>query len=84
MLLVASLVFVALQGAFDTVWEVPVRTGTLASLRRRLLAFAVVLLTGAALVASFAVQTISDLVRTLAPGNTALVDAAADVLASPG
>ena len=84
LLLAASLVFVALQDAFDTVWEVPVHRGTWASLRRRMLAFAVVLLTGAALVASFAVQAASTLVRNLAPGDTALVDAAADILASAG
>ena len=84
LLLAASLVFVALQDAFDTVWEVPVRTGTWASVRRRLLAFAVVLLTGAALVASVSVQTVSSIVRNLVPGNTGLVNAAADVLASVG
>ena len=84
LLLAASLVFVALQDAFDTVWEVPVRTGTWASLRRRLIAFAVVLLTGAALVASVSVQTVSSIVRNLVPGNTGLVNAAADILASFG
>jgi membrane protein len=84
LLLAASLVFVALQDAFDTVWEEPVRTGTWASLRRRLIAFAVVLLTGAALVASVSVQTASSIIRNLVPGNTGLVNAVADVLASVG
>jgi membrane protein len=84
LLLTASLVFVALQDAFDTIWEFPVSHGTWATLRRRLLAFAVVLLAGAFLVASFAVISISNLVRTLLPGSNPLVDAGAELLASVG
>ncbi len=84
LLLTASLVFVALQDAFDTIWEFPVSHGTWATLRRRLLAFAVVLLAGAFLVASFAVISISNLIRTLLPGSSPLVDAGAELLASVG
>lgn len=84
LLLTASLVFVALQDAFDTIWEHPVSRGTWASLRRRLLAFAVVLLAGAFLVASFAVISISNLIRTILPSSSTLVDVGADLLASAG
>jgi membrane protein len=84
LLVSASLVFVALQDAFDTIWEVPVRTGTWASIRRRLLSFVVVVLTGAVLVASFAVQSVSSLVRGLIPGDTVLLDLAADLLSAVG
>ncbi len=84
LLLTASLVFVALQDAFDTIWEVPVSSGTWASVRRRFVAFAVVLLAGAFLVASFAVVSISNLLRTVFPGSGTLVDVGADLLASVG
>ena len=69
LLLAASLVFMAIHAAFDTVCHAPVRTGTWAGLRRRLLAFAVVVLTGAALVASFADQPVSSLIRDVSPAT---------------
>ncbi|MGA9278782.1 YhjD/YihY/BrkB family envelope integrity protein, partial [Ilumatobacter sp.] len=47
LILSASLVFVALQDAFDTIWELPVARGTWSTMRRRFLAFAVVFLAGA-------------------------------------
>ncbi|WP_040491977.1 YihY/virulence factor BrkB family protein [Ilumatobacter nonamiensis] len=82
LLLTASLVFVALQDAFDTIWEVPVPRGTWSSMRRRFLAFAVVFLAGAVLIVSFAVVSISNLIRSFVPGDHALIDVAADVLAT--
>ena len=82
LVLSASLVFVALQDAFDTIWEVPVERGTWSTLRRRFLAFAVVFLAGAVLVASVAVLSISNLIRNNAPGDLGVIDVAADVLAS--
>ncbi len=82
LILTASLVFVALQDAFDTIWEVPVPRGTWSSLRRRFLAFAVVFLTGAVLVASFAVLSIANLIRRAAPVDSGVIDVAADVLAN--
>lgn len=84
LLLTASLVFVALQDAFDTIWELPVSRGTWASLRRRLVAFAVVLLAGCLLVASFAIVSISNLIRKLLPGSSTIVDVGAELLASVG
>ncbi len=84
LLLAGSLVFVALQDAFDTVWELPYRSGAKNTLRRRALAFAVVLLSGAFLVASFVVNALSTLVRGLAPGNAALLETLADLFAVTG
>jgi len=84
LLLTASLVFVALQDAFDTIWEIPVMKGTWASLRRRLVAFAVVLLAGAFVIASFAVVSIANLIRTIFPGSGTLVEVSADLLATFG
>ncbi len=84
LLLAASLVFVALQDALDTVWDVPYRSGAANTLRRRALSFAVVLLSGAVLVASFAVSALSSLVRNLAPGDALLFETAADMLSTAG
>lgn len=84
LLLAGSLVFVALQDAFDTVWELPYRSGAKNTLRRRALAFAVVLLSGAVLVASIVVNALSTLVRNLAPGDSALFETAADLFAITG
>ncbi len=84
LLLTASLVFVALQDAFDTIWELPVSSGTWATVRRRLIAFAVVLLAGGLLVASFAVVSISNLLRGILPGTSTIVDVGADLVVSVG
>ncbi len=84
LMLAASLVFVALQDAFDKVWEVPYRSGAKNTIRRRALAFAVVLLSGAVLVASIVVNALSSLVRSLAPGDAALLETTADLFAVTG
>ena len=84
LLLTASLVFVALQDAFDTIWELPVSSGTWATVRRRLIAFAVVLLAGGLLVASFAIVSISNLLRGILPGTSTIVDVGADLVVSVG
>ena len=84
LLLAASVVFVALQDALDTIWEVPVHSGAANTVRRRALAFAVVLLSGAVLIASFAVSAMSGLVRDLAPGGSALSAVAADLFTVVG
>lgn len=84
LLLTASLVFVALQDAFDTIWEMPVTKGTWAGVRRRLVAFAVVLLAGGFVIASFAVVSITNLIRTIVPGSGTFVQISADLLASVG
>lgn len=82
LILSASLLFVALQDAFDTIWERPVPRGTRSSLRRRFLAFAVVFLAGVVLVASFAVISVANLIRDFIPGDLAVLDLAAAVLAT--
>ena len=55
----ASLLFVALQDAFNVIWDIPVEHGIRQSIRRRALAFGIVLLAGVALIASLAVQAIA-------------------------
>lgn len=80
LILTASLVFVALQDAFDTIWEIPVARGTRSTMRRRFLAFAVVFMAGALLIASFVVVSISNLVRGWLGGDHTLIDVVADIL----
>ncbi len=68
LLFAASLVVLALQDAFNTIWKVPVTPGLRFSLRRRLRALVVVLSTGALLSAALVVQTATSVMRLLLPG----------------
>jgi membrane protein len=54
----ASLLFVALQDAFNVIWEVPYQVGLQQTIRRRLLAFGVVLIASAVVIASLAIQAV--------------------------
>ena len=65
--LTASLLVVALQDAFNTIWERPVRSGIRQSVLRRLVAFVVVAGAGAVIVVSFAVNAVTALLERLAP-----------------
>lgn len=65
----ASVLFVALQDAFNVVWGFPVERGFRQKLRRRVVAFAVVLLAGALLLAVLLVQTFAVFVDELFPGE---------------
>lgn len=63
----ASLLVLALQDAFNSIWERPVRSGIRQSVVRRLVAFAVVLAGGAVLVVSLAVNAVTSLLGNLVP-----------------
>jgi len=80
LLLTASLVFVALQDAFDTIWELPVQRGTWSTMRRRFIAFAVVFLAGAVLIASVVVVSISNLLLDWLGGDRIVFDVGGEVL----
>jgi membrane protein len=67
LLLTASLLVVALQDAFNTIWEQPVRSGIRNTVIRRLVAFAVVVGFGAVLVVSFSVNAVTGLIGRLVP-----------------
>jgi membrane protein len=70
----ASLLFVALQDAFNVIWDVPHRAGLQHSVRRRLLAFAVVLLASAVIIVSLAVQAVIGWLReAVSPSTLSLV-----------
>jgi len=66
----SSLVFVALVDAINTIWDVPVKSGLRNSVRRRLISFLMVLITGVVLIAALAVSTVSRVVEWLVPGST--------------
>jgi membrane protein len=67
LVLTASLLVVALQDGFNTIWERPVRSGLRQSILRRLVAFAVVAGAGAVIVVSFAINAVSGILATLVP-----------------
>lgn len=63
----ASFLVVALQDALNTIWELPVRSGLRQSITRRLIAFAVVLASGAYIVAALAVNAVTALIGRIVP-----------------
>jgi membrane protein len=67
LLLTASLLVVALQDAFNTIWEQPVRSGLRNTVVRRLVAFAVVVGFGGVLVVSFSVNAVTGLIERVVP-----------------
>lgn len=73
LLISASLLFVALQDALDVIWHVPVETGFHGTVRRRAVAFAVILLGAGLLVAASALQSVFSLFDALLPTDRRLV-----------
>lgn len=69
LLFASSLVFLALVDAINTIWNVPVRSGLRNSLRRRMVSFIMVLVTGVVLIAGLAISTVSGAVERLVPGS---------------
>jgi len=67
LLLAASLLVIALQDAFNTIWERPVRSGIRHTVSRRLVAFVVVAGAGAVIVVSFAINAVTGLLVRLVP-----------------
>lgn len=67
LVLAATLVVVALQDAFATIWEQPVRSGVRVSILRRLIAFVVVLGCGTLIVLSVALNSFTALLEGIAP-----------------
>jgi membrane protein len=69
LLFASSLVFLALVDAINTIWNVPVRSGLRNTVRRRLVSFIMVLVTGVVLIAGLAISTLSGAVERLVPGS---------------
>ncbi len=78
----ASIVFVALQDALNVIWHAPVRAGIENTIRNRVLAFSVVLLAAAVLIAGLLVEAVVGLAETIVPGNVQLVDSLAVLITS--
>jgi membrane protein len=72
LLFTASVLVFALQDALSTIWELPVVSGWRESLARRLLAFGVVLATGAYLIASLAINAVIALFERIMPDAAVL------------
>lgn len=68
LLLTASVLVVAVQDAFNTIWERPVRPGFRHTVIRRLVAFAVIAGAGAVVIASFVLNAVAGLIGRLIPG----------------
>jgi YihY family inner membrane protein len=66
--LTASVLVVAVQDAFDTIWGRPVRPGIRHTVMRRLVALAVIAGAGAVVVVSFVLNAVTGLVGRLIPG----------------
>jgi membrane protein len=73
LVLSASLLVVALQDGFNTIWERPVRSGLRQTILRRLAAFAVVAGAGAVIVVSFAINAVTGILAKLVPDVAVLV-----------
>ncbi|HUV17102.1 MAG TPA: YihY/virulence factor BrkB family protein [Ilumatobacteraceae bacterium] len=71
--LTASVLVVAVQDAFNTIWERPVRPGLRHTVMRRLVAFAVIAGAGAVVIASFVLNSVAGLITRLMP-DAAFVD----------
>ncbi len=75
----ASLLVMALQDAFNTIWERPVRHGIRHSVLRRLAAFVVVLGAGGVIVTSFAINAVTGLLNRIVP-NVAVIASLEEVV----
>jgi membrane protein len=67
LLLTASVLVVAVQDAFNTIWERPVQPGFRHTVMRRLVAFAVIAGAGAVVIASFVLNSVAGLIIRLMP-----------------
>lgn len=81
LLFAASVFFLALTDAVNVIWNVPVRSGLWNTIRRRLVAFLMVLGTGGVLLAGLAVNAVSGMAQKLMPIHTELLDTLATSLA---
>lgn len=83
LVLTASLLVLALQDAFNTIWERPVRAGIRQTIARRVLAFVVVLACGAVLVVSFALNAVTALFGRMVP-EVAVVESLGELIGTTG
>ena len=79
LLFAATIVFVVVEDAFDEIWELPVRSGVRANLRRR--GVAVLVVSGGAIliVLTQVINTIAGLIDSLIPGTDSALARLPDV-----
>jgi membrane protein len=65
--LTASVLVIAVQDAFNTIWERPVRPGLRQTVMRRLVAFSVIAGAGAVVIVSFVLNAVAGLIGQLLP-----------------
>jgi membrane protein len=82
LLVTGSLFFLALEDAFNQIWDVPVALGLATKVRRRLFSLLVLLATAVVLVVALAVQASSAILERLLPGTTPGLEAFASLLSS--
>jgi membrane protein len=70
LLITGSLFFLALEDAFNQIWDRPVRVGLRSTLRRRAMSLLVLLAAAATLVVTLAVNAVTNLFEALLPGVT--------------
>jgi membrane protein len=80
LLFASSLVFLALVDAINSIWAVPVRSGIGNSVRRRLISFLMVLVTGVVVIAALAVSAVSGAVERLVPGSFEIAGTVSDLI----
>lgn len=81
LLFASSLMFLAFVDAINVIWDVPVRSGVWHSVRRRLVAFLMVLVAGGVMIAGFAVTAVAGAAEKLLPSDPELLGTLADVIA---
>jgi len=74
LLFASSLVFLALTDAVNVIWHQPVGSGMWNSVRRRLTAFAMVLITVAMLAVEFAVTAVTGAATAVVPGDIDILE----------
>jgi membrane protein len=80
LLFAASLVFAALQDALNVIWHAPVRAGIENTIRNRVLAFSVVLLAAAVVIAGLLVDAVVGIAEAIVPGNVQFVESLAGLI----
>lgn len=75
LLVTGSLFFLALEDAFQQIWDIPVASGLASTVRRRLISLVVLLAASATLVVALAAQASSSIFQRLVPGSAPALDA---------
>ncbi len=80
LLFAASVVFVALQDVLNLIWHAPFQFGIENTLRKRIVAFSVVLLSAAVLMASLLIQRLIGWAQRALPGDTPILESLTPLL----